>query len=109
MCRTDIARWLTCCVLSLLGQFVGVVNVPYMATSTQVHIKPFMALAEQLGSVVAQLSTSPIKTVELRTWGGRDVNIASKNARLLLEAKVLQGIEKYSDLGKCPITREIVV
>lgn len=76
-------------------------NVPYMAVSTQTHMQPFMALAEQLGSVIAQLSESPIKRVELRTWGGIDTNITTKAAKMLLEAKVLQGIEKYSNLGEC--------
>lgn len=81
-------------------QFVGIVNVSYMAVSTQPHMKPFMALAELLGSVIAQMAPSAIKKVELRTWGGRDANITTRAAKLLLEAKVLQGIEKYIGLGK---------
>ena len=39
----------------------------------------------------SQLSESPIKHVELKTWGGRDVNITAKNVRNLLEAVVLKG------------------
>ena len=35
-----------------------------------------------------------LRSVELRTWGGRDVNITSKNVRNLLEAVVLKGIVK---------------
>jgi D-3-phosphoglycerate dehydrogenase len=43
--------------------FVGVVNVPYLAASTQVHMKPFMQLAESLGIMQAQLSPSPVTKV----------------------------------------------
>ena len=42
----------------------------------------------------SQLSESPIKHVELKTWGGRDVNITAKNVRNLLEAVVLKGVVK---------------
>lgn len=34
------------------------------------------------------------RTVTLKTWGGRDVNITAKNVRNLLEAVVLKGIVK---------------
>jgi D-3-phosphoglycerate dehydrogenase len=44
--------------------FVGVVNVPYLAASTQVHMKPFMQLAESLGIMQAQLSPSPVTKVD---------------------------------------------
>lgn len=56
-------------------------------------MKPFMSLAETLGSVISQITTGHrIKQVVLTTWGGKDVSITSKNARQLLEAKCLQGI-----------------
>jgi hypothetical protein len=52
-----------------------------------------MSLAETLGSVISQISSDlQIKKVILKTWGGRDVPITTKNARQLLEAKCLQGI-----------------
>ena len=38
------------------------------------------------------MSTSPIKTTILKTWGGRDVNITTPATRLLLQAQVLKGI-----------------
>jgi D-3-phosphoglycerate dehydrogenase len=74
--------------------FVGILNVPYIAQSTQVHMKPFMHLAEMVGSLIAQTSDSKIVRVELRTEGGKDIKIDTKTARQLLEAKVLQGILK---------------
>lgn len=78
--------------------FVGIVNVPYLAASTNPHMKPFMSLAETIGMIVAQLSSTAaaVKKVTLKTFGGRDVNITNKAARQLLEAHVLKGIVKRS-------------
>jgi hypothetical protein len=75
--------------------FVGIVNVGFLAASTQVHMQPFMSLAETIGAVHAQLSSSPVKRTILRTFGGRDVNITSKPARRLLEAMLLKGLVKH--------------
>jgi hypothetical protein len=82
--------------------FVGIVNVSYLAASTQMHVKPFMVLAETIGAMQAQLSPSKVVKVVLKTWGGRDVNIATKQTRQLLEAKVLKGLIKHSGLGLVP-------
>eukprot|EP00596_Hydrurales_sp_CCMP1899_P002228 CAMPEP_0119039938 /NCGR_PEP_ID=MMETSP1177-20130426/9717_1 /TAXON_ID=2985 /ORGANISM="Ochromonas sp, Strain CCMP1899" /LENGTH=514 /DNA_ID=CAMNT_0007004491 /DNA_START=290 /DNA_END=1834 /DNA_ORIENTATION=- len=76
--------------------YVGIVNVSYMAAANLPHVKPFKALAEIIGSIQSQLSESPIRKMELKTWGGRDVNITSKPVRSLLEAVVLKGIVKYT-------------
>jgi hypothetical protein len=73
---------------------VGILNVPYIAQSTQIHMKPFMNLAELIGSLLAQMSDSKIVNVTIYTAGGRDVKINTLAARQLLEAKVLQGILK---------------
>lgn len=80
--------------------FTGVVNVPYIAASTRPHMKPFMSLAESIGNMQAQLgdTTARITSVVLKTWGGRDENIATKSARQLLQAMVLKGITK--NLGR---------
>jgi hypothetical protein len=51
-------------------------------------MQPFKKLAETIGAMHAQLSDSPVTKVTLKTWGGRDVNITTKMARQLLEAKV---------------------
>lgn len=82
--------------------FLGVVNVSYLAASTQPHMKPFMQLAETIGAMQAQLSESKPVTLTLKTFGGRDVSITTKQARLLLEAKVLQGLVKHMGLGLVP-------
>lgn len=67
--------------------------MPYISTSTLPSMKPFMSLAETLGSVISQISSElKIKKVILKTWGGRDIPITTRNARQLLEAKCLQGI-----------------
>jgi len=84
--------------------FLGVVNVSYLAASTQPHIKPFMTLAKTIGTMMAQLSSkeNPPISMTLKTYGGRDVNITTKQARQLLEAKVLMGMVKHLGLGLVP-------
>jgi hypothetical protein len=63
-------------------------------------MKPFMSLAETLGSVVSQISAGQkIKQVTLKTWGGKDIPITTKTARQLLEAKCLQGILYGQGMG----------
>ncbi len=63
--------------------FTGVMNVSYVAASTQPHARPFMQLAEMMGAVLAQLSGSDITSLQLKTWGGRDFNITTKQVRIL--------------------------
>jgi D-3-phosphoglycerate dehydrogenase len=82
--------------------FLGVVNVSYLLASTQVHMKPFMELAETIGAMHSQLSETPITKVILKTFGGRDANIATKQSRQLLEALVLKGIVKHMKPGLVP-------
>jgi len=82
--------------------FLGVVNVSYLLASTQVHMKPFMKLAETIGSMQAQLSKSAVKEITLKTFGGRDVSITTKQSRQLLEAQVLKGLIKHMGLGLVP-------
>jgi D-3-phosphoglycerate dehydrogenase len=68
--------------------YVGIVNVSYMAAATQIPMKPFMELSETLGAIVSQMSEAKVRAVEISTWGGRDVKIDTKQARDLLLAKV---------------------
>ena len=75
--------------------YVGVVNVSYMAEATREPMKPFMALAETIGTIIAQLSDSKITKATLKTWGGRDTDTTSKKARELLEAQMLIGLVRY--------------
>ncbi|KAJ1406719.1 D-isomer specific 2-hydroxyacid dehydrogenase [Ochromonadaceae sp. CCMP2298] len=82
--------------------YFGVTNVSYLMASTQVHMKPFMKLAETIGAMQAQIAGSPVKKVTLKTFGGRDANITTKQARQLLEAKVLKGLVKHMGLGLVP-------
>ena len=60
--------------------FFGVVNVSYLMASTQPHMKPYMRLASTIGAMQAQLSAtgSRVKTVTLKTYGGRDADITTK-------------------------------
>ena len=48
------------------------------------------------------MSESPVVKVVLKTMGGRDVDICTKQARQLLEAQVLKGVIKYMNLGLVP-------
>jgi len=83
--------------------YFGVTNVSYLMASTQVHMKPFMQLAETIGAMQAQLNSSAkVTQVALKTMGGRDANITTKQARQLLEAQVLKGLVKHSGLGLQP-------
>ncbi len=67
--------------------------MPYMALSTNVHMQPFLRLAELIGGMLAQLapispSAGKINRITLRTRGGRDISISSTNARLLIEVRL---------------------
>lgn len=72
--------------------YVGIINVSYMSQSTLPPMKPFMQLAETIGAMQGQLSEAKVVSVQIKTWGGRDVNITSKQARQLLESQVLKGL-----------------
>jgi D-3-phosphoglycerate dehydrogenase len=96
----DIAQQM--CDVFAQRDYLGVVNVDYLAPATQVHMQPFMQLAETLGAMHAQLSEAKVVEVTLRTCGGRDVNITAPAARRLLQAEVLKGLVKYSGLGMVP-------
>lgn len=88
----DIAEQM-CNVLDQKDYF-GVVNVPYMSLASQQHMKPFMSLAETIGAMHAQIDPSTVTKVEVRTYGGRDISIATSASRQLLQAKVLIGLIK---------------
>lgn len=82
--------------------FFGVVNVNYLQASTKVHMQPFMTLARTIGAMQAQLSTSRVTSVTLKTSGGRDADITSSQGRQLLEATTLLGLVKHMGLGLVP-------
>ena len=82
--------------------YVGIVNVTYLGLSTLSPMKPFMKLAETIGTMQGQLSESKVTKIVLKTWGGRDVNITSKQAKKLLEALVLKGLLRHQLPGVEP-------
>lgn len=102
--QVNVARDIATQMCDVFDQkdYFGVVNVSYLMASTQVHMKPFMKLAETIGAMQAQLSQSPVRRVTLKTIGGRDANITTKQARQLLEAQVLKGLVKHMKLGLVP-------
>jgi len=102
--QVNVARDIASQMADVLDQkdFVGIVNVSYLAASTQPHMKPFMQLAETLGAMAAQLGGGGVTKVVLKTFGGRDVNITHKAARKLLEAKMLKGLIKHLCPGLVP-------
>jgi D-3-phosphoglycerate dehydrogenase / 2-oxoglutarate reductase len=83
-------------------EYVGIVNVSYMSAATLPPMKPFMQLAETIGVMQGQLSDSKITNVVIKTWGGRDVNITTKQAKQLLEAQVLKGLVRHQVPGVVP-------
>lgn len=102
--QVNVARDIAMQMCDVFDQkdYFGVVNVSYLMASTQVHMKPFMKLAETIGAMQAQLSASRVTQVTLKTFGGRDANITTKAARQLLEAQVLKGLVKHMKLGFVP-------
>ena len=77
--------------------YTGVINVSYMNATTQPAMKSFMRLAETMGQMHATIANDgkPVK-MEIRTWGGRAIDITTPSARALLSAQVLKGIIKNS-------------
>ena len=76
-------------------EYTGIINVSYMSAATQTQMKPFMELAETLGVIHAQLSDSKVVSTKIRTWGGRDANITSRQGRELIQAQFLRGLVRY--------------
>lgn len=60
--QVNVARDIAVQMCDVFDQrdFLGVVNVDYLSVSTQPHMKPFMALAETIGAMQAQLSSSKV-------------------------------------------------
>lgn len=77
--------------------FVGIVNVGYMAMAQNPAAKPFGDLAELLGRVAAQFAGSKPKSVTLSTWGAGEISITTPAAKQLLQATALQGLLSTMD------------
>jgi D-3-phosphoglycerate dehydrogenase len=100
--QVNVARDIAIQMCDVFDQkdFLGVVNVSYLSSSTQSYMKPFMELATTIGAMQSQLSDSRVTKVMLKTYGTRD--ITTKQAKQLLEALVLKGIVKHMGLGLVP-------
>jgi len=77
--------------------YFGVLNVSYMESASQPAMKPFMKLAEIIGAIQGQIAGADTKvlSVEIKTSGGREIDISTDKARGLLQAKMLQGLLKH--------------
>lgn len=79
--------------------FNAIVNASYLSFSTNPDMKPFMSLAETMGSILSQMlrsKTDKVESVTLKTYGARDIDISKNiNAKRLLEACALKGIVKH--------------
>uniref|UniRef100_A0A6U4F3N0 D-3-phosphoglycerate dehydrogenase n=1 Tax=Phaeomonas parva TaxID=124430 RepID=A0A6U4F3N0_9STRA len=81
---------------TLMGRdYVGVVNVKFMAMAQKAVMRPFMKLGEQIGEIVSQCAGGNLSSLELRTWGGMDIDITKPAARELLKACVLRGALRH--------------
>ena len=76
-------------------EYVGILNVSYMTVANQLTMKPFMELSEILGTIHAQLSGSKIVSTTIKTWGGRDAQITSRQGKELIRAQFLKGLVRY--------------
>ena len=83
-------------------EYVGIINVSYMAAATQPKMKPFMELAETLGMMHAQLSDSRVVGATIKTWGGRDASITSRQGRELIQAQFLKGLVRHQVANVVP-------
>ena len=82
--------------------YVGVLNVSYMAASTHPNMTAFMKMAEVIGSMLGQMGSAPVKEIHMSTMGGRSVSITTPQARALLNAKTLQGLVRCQVPGIVP-------
>jgi len=91
----DIAEQM-CNTLEHKG-FDGVMNARHLSLSTVPAMQPFMNLGETLGKLSAQLLASPIQTIKVETWGGRDISVTSQAARDLIMAMVQKGALQHTE------------
>eukprot|EP00752_Nemacystus_decipiens_P004428 g4041.t2 len=76
--------------------YTGVVNVSYMAVANEPAMQPYMVLAERIGKMQAQISSSKVVKVGLRTYGGKAANIEANSARQVILATVMKGLLRYT-------------
>ncbi|CAM9848841.1 unnamed protein product [Ectocarpus fasciculatus] len=76
--------------------YTGVVNVSYMAVANEPAMQPYMILAERIGKMQAQISSSKVVKVGLRTYGGKAANIEANSARQVILATVMKGLLQYT-------------
>lgn len=72
--------------------FVGIVNVSYMAMAQNPAAKPFADLADLLGRVASQFAGGKPKSMTLSTWGSGEISITTAAAKQLLQATALKGL-----------------
>lgn len=68
----------------LQGAISNAVNFPSISAEEAPRLKPFVALAEKLGSFLGQLTEAPIKGIRIEYEG----NVASMNTRALTSAAI---------------------
>ncbi|CAN0305914.1 unnamed protein product, partial [Ectocarpus sp. 13 AM-2016] len=59
-------------------------------------MQPYMILAERIGKMQAQISSSKVVKVGLRTYGGKAASIEANSARQVILATVMKGLLQYT-------------
>jgi D-3-phosphoglycerate dehydrogenase len=79
------------------SDYVGVVNVSYMALANEPEMKPYLQLAEVIGKMHSQLhgDGDKVKSIKVHCYGGTSVSIESTQARQVLQAQVLKGVMAF--------------
>jgi phosphoglycerate dehydrogenase-like enzyme len=72
--------------------FPGVVNVPFLSLTSHPSYQPYIQLARMMGALGFQLWDGKLKDVEIRCWGGKEVNLSSDQARDLMHSSVMEGV-----------------
>lgn len=98
----DIAHQI--CEFLLEGVAHNAVNAPAVSASTLREIAPYTLLAEKLGAFLAQVSTRPIRRLEL-TIAGELASHDTRHLPLALLASVLrhQGLDEGVNLVNAPL------
>ena len=96
----------------LRGEMVPAVNTPSVSKKQLEELKPFINLAEKLGSVFYQVETRPLRTIEIRCSGDlleKDTRVITLAALRGLMGTVLDDTVNFVNAETLAVSRGITV
>eukprot|EP00612_Vaucheria_litorea_P002831 CAMPEP_0171458552 /NCGR_PEP_ID=MMETSP0945-20130129/4185_1 /TAXON_ID=109269 /ORGANISM="Vaucheria litorea, Strain CCMP2940" /LENGTH=496 /DNA_ID=CAMNT_0011984383 /DNA_START=253 /DNA_END=1743 /DNA_ORIENTATION=+ len=75
--------------------YVGVINVGYMAMANEPQLQPYLSLSEVIGKLHSQTTKKKVSKVQLKTYGSKVFSIETKSARNVILAQFLKGLLSY--------------